>query len=250
MTTTTELGLADHVCLALVGQGVEHGWAVGTVLAPDGELGRIWTLSRPLTYRSIDNLVLRRLLIRKGTAQGRGRDRSLLRITAGGIEALSAWLDQPVEHLRDVRTELLLKMALRERSGLALEPLLVAQQDWFAPTIASLTTTAPDEDIVDRWRRESARAVRRFLDDSLHPERRPNVGAPPQKMRLSARNQLAAVVAKVTHGDVMSTINAELPNGDRVTAAITKDAAEALDLAPGDDVLVIVKSTEVMLAKP
>jgi len=250
VTTTAELGLADHVCLALVGEGVEHGWAAGTVLAPDGELGRIWSVSRPLTYRAIDNLVGRRLLTRKGTAQGRGRDRSLLRITAGGTKALSTWLAQPVEHLRDVRTELLLKMALRERAGLPVEPLLVAQQDWFAPTIASLTTTGPDEDIVDRWRRESARAVRRFLDDSLHPDRRPHVGAPPQKMRVSARNQLAAVVARVTHGDVMSIVNVELPGGDRITAAITKDAAEELDLAPGDDVLVIVKSTEVMLAKP
>jgi len=247
---TTELGLADHVCLALVREGVEHGWAVGTVLAPDGELGRIWTLSRPLTYRAIDNLVGRRLLTRKGTAQGRGRDRSLLKVTARGTTALAAWLDRPVEHLREVRTELLLKMALRERAGLAVEPLLIAQQEAFAPTITSLTTTGADEDLVGRWRRESARAVRRFLDDSLHPERRPPVGSPPQKMRLSARNQLAAVVARVTHGDVMSTVNVELPDGQRLTAAITKDAAEDLDLAPGDGVLVIVKSTEVMLAKP
>jgi hypothetical protein len=33
-----------------------------------------------------------------------------------------------------------------------------------------------------------------------------------------------------------------------VTAAITKDAATDLDLAPGDPVTVIIKSTEVMLA--
>jgi molybdate transport system regulatory protein len=193
--------------------------------------------------------VSRRLLSRKGTAQGRGRDRSLLHPTASGSKVLKAWLDRPVEHLRDVRTELLLKMALRQRAGLSVDLLLHAQQEAFAPTIASLTTTGPDEDIVDRWRRESARAVRRFLDDSLHPERRPSVGSPPQKMRLSARNQLAAVVARVTHGDVMSTVNVELPDGQRLTAAITKDAAEELDLAPGDDVLVIVKSTEVMLGK-
>ena len=35
-----------------------------------------------------------------------------------------------------------------------------------------------------------------------------------------------------------------------LTAAITKDAARDLDLAPGDHVVVIIKSTEVMVAKP
>ena len=39
------LPLAERVCLALVTQKVSHGWALGTMLAPDGELGRIWTLS-------------------------------------------------------------------------------------------------------------------------------------------------------------------------------------------------------------
>ena len=69
-------------------------------------------------------------------------------------------------------------------------------------------------------------------------------------MRLSARNQLRARVTSVVHGGVMSTIKTVLPDGQTVTAVITRDSAHDLDLAPDDDVLVIVKSTEVMLAKP
>jgi molybdate transport system regulatory protein len=53
----------------------------------------------------------------------------------------------------------------------------------------------------------------------------------------------------VTHGDVMSTIKVALPDGQQLTAAITRDAAEELDLAPGDPVVVVVKSTEVMIAR-
>ena len=68
-------------------------------------------------------------------------------------------------------------------------------------------------------------------------------------MRLSARNQLRATVVAVHHGEVMSTIKAVLGDGQPLTAAITKDAAQDLDLAPGDAVVVIVKSTEVMVAK-
>jgi molybdate transport system regulatory protein len=69
-------------------------------------------------------------------------------------------------------------------------------------------------------------------------------------MKLSARNQLNATVDTVTHGEVMSTIKVTLPDGQSVTAAITKDAAQDLELAKGDAVLVVIKSTEVMLAKP
>ena len=53
----------------------------------------------------------------------------------------------------------------------------------------------------------------------------------------------------VHHGDVMATVSAVLGDGHPVTAAITKDAAADLDLAPGDDVIVIIKSTEVIVAK-
>ncbi len=69
-------------------------------------------------------------------------------------------------------------------------------------------------------------------------------------MQLSARNQLNATVDTVTHGQVMSTVKVKLPDGQYITAAITKDAAEDLAFAPGENVVVVIKSTEVMLAKP
>ena len=68
-------------------------------------------------------------------------------------------------------------------------------------------------------------------------------------MQLSARNQLRAKVATVTHGEVMSTVQVTLPDGQQITAAITKDAAEELAFDTGDNVIVVIKSTEVMLAK-
>src|SRR5262245_664658 len=49
---SANLSLAEHVCLTLIDQDVTHGWALGTLLASDGDVGRIWTLSRPLTYRA------------------------------------------------------------------------------------------------------------------------------------------------------------------------------------------------------
>lgn len=243
----SELSFAEWVCLTLVSQKVSHGWALGTMLAPDGELGRIWTLSRPLTYRAVDGLVDKRLITRRGQAAGRGRDRVLLAPTASGRRLASRWLDTPVEHLREVRTELLVKLTLRERAGLDNTVLLAAQQAAFAPTIDVLTSSSSDDDVVDVWRRESARAVRRFLEHALHPV--PDAAAGRPDIRLSARNQLRGTLTAVHHGEVMSTVKAVLGDGQPLTAAITKDAAEDLDLAPGDAVVMIVKSTEVMVAK-
>jgi molybdopterin-binding protein len=66
-------------------------------------------------------------------------------------------------------------------------------------------------------------------------------------MRLSTRNQLPATVTSIDLGSVMAVVKVELAGGQQVTASITKDAVEDLDLAVGKAVTVLVKSTEVML---
>jgi PadR family transcriptional regulator AphA len=242
------VSFAEQVCLALTVQGVSHGWAIGTMLGHDGEVGRIWSLSRPLTYRAIDGLVEKRLVSRRGHSAGRGRDRVLLAPTAAGRRTASRWLDSPVEHLRDVRTELLVKLFLRRRAGLDNAALLAAQRERFAPRIDALTSSTDDDDLVGLWRRESARAVRRFLDEALRPHDAPATLKP--ELRLSARNQLRGTVSSVHHGEVMSSLTAVVREGQPVTAAITTDAAQDLDVAPGDEVTMIIKSTEVIVAKP
>jgi len=66
-------------------------------------------------------------------------------------------------------------------------------------------------------------------------------------MRLSARNQLHGTVAAVEHGKVMSSVKVTLPDGQAITAAITREAAEELGLAPGTLVVAVIKATEVMI---
>jgi molybdopterin-binding protein len=249
--TPSDLSLGECVCLALIDEGVNHGWAIGSELAPDTELGRVWSLSRPLTYRALELLTAKELVRRQSRPSvGQGRDRVLLSCSPAGRRLVRQWLDMPVEHLREVRTELLLKLVLRRRRGLELESLLGAQQESFREHFDVLTTAGPGSEVVDLWRRESARAVRRFLDVALGrvPAIEPTKEQP--LMRLSARNQLRARVASVTHGEVMSTVKTVLPDGQVITAVITKESVIDLDIAPDDEVVVVVKSTEVMLAKP
>jgi PadR family transcriptional regulator AphA len=251
-TPSGDLGLAESTCLALVSQGVDHGWAIGSLLSPDGDLGRIWSLSRPLTYRAIDQLVERGLVTRTGTGEGRGRERMLLRATPTGKRAATSWLDAPVEHLRDVRTELLLKLLLRQRAGLPVATLLEAQEAALQPALDALAAPVDPNDLVAIWRLENARAVRRFLRQAreLPTSSSAAAGQRRSEVRLSARNQLRVTIDTIAHGDVMTSVKAVLPDGQRLTAAITSDAVEELDLASGDEVVMIVKSTEIMVAKP
>ncbi len=67
-------------------------------------------------------------------------------------------------------------------------------------------------------------------------------------MSLSIRNQLPGTVTTVTPGEAMATVRVRLSGGQDVTAAITRDAADDLALAPGTAVHALVKSTEVSRA--
>ena len=66
-------------------------------------------------------------------------------------------------------------------------------------------------------------------------------------MQLSARNQLKGTVQGVRSGAVMAEITVNVEAG-AVTAVITDSSRERLNLKEGDQVSVIIKSTEVMIA--
>ena len=68
-------------------------------------------------------------------------------------------------------------------------------------------------------------------------------------MDISARNQLNGKIVGVELGAVMANIKIEISEPGVITAVITKESAEKLGLAEGDDVAAIIKSTEVIIGK-
>ena len=68
-------------------------------------------------------------------------------------------------------------------------------------------------------------------------------------MKLSARNQLNGKIVGVELGKVMANVKIEINEPGVITAVITKESAEKLGLAEGDDVAAIIKSTEVIIGK-
>lgn len=69
-------------------------------------------------------------------------------------------------------------------------------------------------------------------------------------MQLSARNQLHGKVKSVKLGSIMAEVVLVLPDGQEIVSAITRSSAESLGLAENDEVLAIIKSTEVMVGRP
>lgn len=68
-------------------------------------------------------------------------------------------------------------------------------------------------------------------------------------LKLSARNRFKGKVVAVEKGVITAKVKVEIKMPVTVTAVITKDAVEDLDIKVGDEVEAIVKSTEVMIAK-
>ena len=68
-------------------------------------------------------------------------------------------------------------------------------------------------------------------------------------MKLRARNQIPGRVTEIHPGAVNSTIKVDIGNGTIVTSSITQEAIADLDLKVGDDVTVVIKSSDVMIGK-
>ena len=67
--------------------------------------------------------------------------------------------------------------------------------------------------------------------------------------KLSARNQLKGKVVEVKKGQTTAQLRPDIGGGVIVTSSITNEAVDDLALAKGDDVLAIVKASDVMVAK-
>ena len=68
-------------------------------------------------------------------------------------------------------------------------------------------------------------------------------------MTISARNQFTGTVKEVRLGGIMAEVVVDVGNGREVVAAITRGSAEAMGLKEGDQVTVVIKSTDVMIQK-
>ena len=165
------LSLAEWLVLCLVREEPTYGLVLAQLLDRDGSLGRIWFVQRGSVYLALQRLELLGLIRAAGkqpSSQG-GPDRSLLAVTPAGRAAAQAWLSTPVEHPRDVRSELMIKLALLDRTGSESRDLVRAQLTRLQPVGAALddqlrVSTGFEHTLV-LWRLGTLTATMRFLRD-------------------------------------------------------------------------------------
>jgi DNA-binding PadR family transcriptional regulator len=169
MSELPRLSFTDWIVLALIAERPCHGFAIATLTAEGGDIGEIWQIPQPVVYRSLNHLAEQGLVHPVSVEDGdRGPRRTVFAASRSGAEAVAQWLAQPAAHVREVRSELLVKLALLHRRGENPLPLVDRQRAVIVPIEAALSEKAARledfADVVALWRLEGARAALRFLD--------------------------------------------------------------------------------------
>ncbi len=173
MTSTRgsdQLLLGEWACLGILCAAPAHGFAVAARLKPSGDVGRVWALSRALTYRALEQLTRRGYVVPVGEEPGRaGGNRTILAPTHTGRAQLLHWLTTPVIHLRDMRSELLVKLVLCDVCDVDNRTLLHQQHQHVSALVAAIDEqiAAQPDDVVLRWRAEASHAALRFVTHLL-----------------------------------------------------------------------------------
>jgi molybdopterin-binding protein len=91
--------------------------------------------------------------------------------------------------------------------------------------------------------------IDRLLASSGKPLPNPSPPRSGAIVALSGRNQLRGIVEEVRSEGLLSQIRLRI-GGQTLTAVITRDAVDELRLRRGEEALAVIKSTEVMVARP
>ena len=162
------MSLPEWLVLAILSQQPMHGFAVAQLTAAGGELGRVWQIPKAVIYRAIGRLLDADLVVPRSTEQGLGPQRTIYAATPEGSEAARRWLHTPVQHVRDIRSNLLLKLALLDRVGGDPTDLLRSQRAVLEPIAEAIEDQRAQSGGFDAtllaWRRATAVAALDFLD--------------------------------------------------------------------------------------
>jgi tRNA (adenine37-N6)-methyltransferase len=168
----TEPSLSEWAALGLLCEQPRHGWAIARELAPAGAIGRIHSCRRALAYRALGQLREAGVVEVRGVAPSdEGPERTTLAPTRRGRAVFRRWRENPVEHVRDLRSELMLKLLFHERAGTDPTALLREQAALLAKAELALERQAREatdfEHTLALWRLSVVRAALTFVEALL-----------------------------------------------------------------------------------
>lgn len=168
----TEPSLHEWAALGLLCEAPAHGWAIARELGPSGSVGSIYSCTRPLVYRALRQLREAELVEVRGTGPSdKGPASTTLGPTRRGRARFVRWRGSPVDHVRDLRSELMLKLLFHDRAGLDPQALLERQATVLARVErvqgAQLASASGFERTLALWRLSASRGALSFVEGLL-----------------------------------------------------------------------------------
>jgi tRNA (adenine37-N6)-methyltransferase len=168
----TQPSLSEWAALGLLCERPAHGWAIAQELSPSGSIGRVYSCTRALAYRALRQLRDAGLAeVRRTSPSAKGPARTTLGPTRRGRSAFLRWRDSPVGHVRDLRSELMLKLLFHDRAQI--DPRLLLERQARAlvrierALDAQLAAAAGFDRTLALWRLSASRGALAFVDGLL-----------------------------------------------------------------------------------
>jgi DNA-binding PadR family transcriptional regulator len=124
----TEIGRnpAEYPVLGILALGEAHGYDICLRLRK--EIGSIWRLGKSQVYALLGRLERDGLVVHERVGQENLPARNIFSITPAGQEIFEEWVSIPVNHVRDMRLELLAKLWFARQAGSNREKMLLEKQ--------------------------------------------------------------------------------------------------------------------------
>lgn len=156
----------EYAVLGLLALGPRHGYEMARTL--EGELAAVCPVEQSLLYAYLRNVEARGLVEWEQVRAGNRPPRKIYALSEQGWEAFRAWVHAPVERMREVRQELLLKLYFLRALDPAAERRLVLRQveacaRYAVRAVHEVETTAGFERLVAESKRTAAEATRDWL---------------------------------------------------------------------------------------
>lgn len=167
----------EQVLLGLLMQQPMHGYELSQHFESPAGLGRIWQLGMSQIYAVLKQLEDAGYVEGETELQTDRPPRKVYRITPAGRQAFVDWVAEPVEHMRDLRVELLAKVYFHYELKLpSLESLIEAQLAYCRSQHAGLVDQVQEgTDEMDRlvleFRASQVQAIVEWLEhcqETLH----------------------------------------------------------------------------------
>lgn len=122
------LTAVQYAILGLLSRQPAHGYQLQRSFAAGSDLEGVVHLEQASMYAALKDLAMRGLIAGNETREGTRPPRTVYALTDEGERVLDAWLRTPVERLRQMRLDFLLKVYFaRQRSDVAVRGLVDAQ---------------------------------------------------------------------------------------------------------------------------